>query len=162
MLTYWWSLLLKNSFHAFSCLREMWNFSFTSTFHVTTPFFLPHHQRPCMSFPLKNWWEFEPFLGLEIPEVIVEFWFSLFVPEVYWSLGAMLFFQQNPPSFIVWFEWCSINQQPSTFCISSSLWYYLPNVSMKMVYQFYSEDFERQWNENTIAGKAAEMLPNYT
>lgn len=33
---------------------------------------------------------------------------------------------------------------------------------MKMVYQFYSEDFERQWNENTIAGKAAEMLPNYT
>lgn len=123
--------------------------------------FLPQHQRACMSFPLKNWWEFEPFPGLEIPKLIVGLWFSLFVHEVYCSVGAMLFSQQNPP-FIVWFDWCSLRTSHPIFCISSSLWHYLQNVSPKLVYQFYSEDFERQWNENTNAGKAAEMLHSYT
>lgn len=138
---------------------EKCGISFTSMFHVTISF-SPPAPKSMYVLPfeeLMRIWTFSWFRNTKIDCGIV----IQLVHEVYCSVGAMLFSQQNPP-FIVWFDWCSLRTSHPIFCISSSLWHYLQNVSPKLVYQFYSEDFERQWNENTNAGKAAEMLHSYT
>lgn len=78
---------------------------------------LPCHRRACFSFPLKSWWELSLWLWAFTWIRNTKIDRGILIQLVCaWSIlifRCCVFSQQNPTSFVVWFKWCSVNEQLS-------------------------------------------------